>query len=502
MTVAEGRVAGNAAITGVSTAAAMISGGVLALLVAVTIGNNASTDGFFAAFALYQTLVSFAQSARTTIVARLAEGERFAAFNRYLGAGLVVMVVVSVAFGPLGDPLARALTGDLPDAARSSARDALLILWPAAGLQLFAALGAAMLGALGDFLWAGVPFVAGGLLAIVAFLVLEPGLGIDALSVSLLVGSVLSAGLVGMSLVRAGWRPSRVSVTQPAASLRAGGILVISSLSFLLAQLGFVITISLAARLGVGVVTVFSYSNMAMGLVQALFVSSIPMVLAVPLATTWDRRPASLLPHHEAIFSAGLLLSLPVIAAAALVGDEVGRLVLASFTAHQVELVVELFVIVSANVVWGLVQSVPYAAMMGLGRYGVVAIVTAAAVLAQIVVAFVAIGVDSTDLLAASVPAAGAVSALAIMALVSPGYLGFAGPRLLVIFTRLVAAAALAFGVPALLPASDFLALLAGAVLFLALLRFLPERATAQRLLGMLRRAPAQERAGSSSARS
>ena len=67
------RVGSNAAIASVFQVAATVTGGLLAVLVAILIGNDASTDGFFAAFAVYATVVSFAQSSRTTIVARLVK---------------------------------------------------------------------------------------------------------------------------------------------------------------------------------------------------------------------------------------------------------------------------------------------------------------------------------------------------------------------------------------------------------------------------------------------
>ena len=67
----------------------MVSGGIIALVVAAaTIGNTPETDGFFAAYGVYAMLVAFAQSTRTTVVARMTEGVgRFDVFDRYLGAG-------------------------------------------------------------------------------------------------------------------------------------------------------------------------------------------------------------------------------------------------------------------------------------------------------------------------------------------------------------------------------------------------------------------------------
>ena len=227
-------VASNAAITSVSQASTMLSGGLLAVLVAAIIGNDARTDGFFAAFAVYSLLVLFAQSSRTTIVARLLEGrERFTSFNQYLGAGLLIVLLVSILFGPLGGVVARLLTGDLPAPAAETARTALLLLWPAAALQVFGALGAAMLGALGEFMWPGVAFLAGSLVSIAAFLALQPAMGIDAVSAGMLVGSVVSAGVVGVGLARSGWRPSSATITAPREALRAAAVLTISSVSFL-----------------------------------------------------------------------------------------------------------------------------------------------------------------------------------------------------------------------------------------------------------------------------
>jgi peptidoglycan biosynthesis protein MviN/MurJ (putative lipid II flippase) len=495
-------VASNVVITSISQASTMITGGLLALLVAVLIGNNARTDGFFAAFAVYSVVVTFAQSARTTVVARLLEGQgRFTALNHYFGAALLVIVLVSVAFGPLGGVVADLLTGDLPQSARETARTTLLILWPAAALQLFGALGAAMLGALGDFVWAGAAFMAGSLLAIPVFVVLEPSLGIDGVAVGMLIGSVISTIVVAVGLVRVGWRPAWATFTQPREAARAGRVLAISSFSFLIAQVGFIFMLAVGARLGVSVVTIFTYSFMAMSLVQALFVSSIPMVLAGPLALSWDRRPASLLPHNEAIFRAGLLLVVPVFAGAVLVGADVADLVLADFSDSEVHLFIDLFLILSANVVWGLIATVPYAAAVAIGRYTAVALLTLGVVALQVVLALVAGALDSVELLAAVVPVSTAVSVLGTCAVVSARYPLIAGPALAKILLRLSLAGAVAFALPALvaervsLAAVDPIAFLVGLGLFaLIVVKLLPaEREIAARLVATLPRVGQRE---------
>jgi peptidoglycan biosynthesis protein MviN/MurJ (putative lipid II flippase) len=492
-----GSVASNAAITSVSQAATMVSGGVLALVVAATIGTNAETDGFFAAFAAYSSVVAFAQAARTTVVARMLEGSgRFAALDQYLGAGLLVLAIVAVTFGVLGNPLAGLLTGSLPTSARKTAATALLLFIPASALQIFAAFGAAMLGALEDFLWAGVAFVAGSLLSIVAFVALQPSFGVDGLAIAILIGSVLSAAVVAVGLLREGWRPSRATVTQPRAAARAAGVLLISSVSFLIAQLGYLVTLGIGARLGVGTITVYTYSYLAMGLVQAVFVSSVPMVMAAPLSLTWDRRPASLLPHHEAVLRAGMLLVVPVLAAAALVGTDVASFVLREFTDAQSTLVIELFLILSINVIWGLVNTVPYAALVGVGRYTALAFITAGVVAIQIAVAFAAGAANSIWLLAAAVPISTGATVAGTMFIVSPGYLTLAAPRTLAIVLLFLGSGAIAFGIPyavamlAGLPAASWLALPAGLALYAFIVTRTPaEREIAVRLLAALPRA-------------
>jgi peptidoglycan biosynthesis protein MviN/MurJ (putative lipid II flippase) len=462
----------------------MISGGALALLVAATEGSNASTDGFFAAFAVYAAVVSFAQSTRTTVVARLTEGEtRFSELDRYLGAAAIVSAIVVVAFGPFGGMLAELLTGDLPDQAYDTARVALLILIPSAALQLFAALGAAMLGALERFMIAGGAFVVGSLVTIVAFAALRPLLDLDALPTAMLIGSVVSAAVIAAGLLSEGWRP-HAAVRGAVVALR---VLTVSSVSFLVAQIGTIVTLAIGASFGVGIVTLLTYASMAMGLLQALFVSAVPMVLAAPLALTWDRRPESLIPHHEAVLRAGMLMTVPFVVAAAMIGTDVVELVTA-FTADEAQLMIELFLILSANVLWGQLQSVPYAALLAIGRYGAIAVLTAVVVAVQIVIAVIASSLDDVHLLAASGPISIVISAVGVCVLVSPRYLPLAAPKLgrVLALNALIAAASFGavWGVSRLLGLPDGVAFVAGLAAYLALM-LVPsaERDTARRLL-------------------
>lgn len=479
------RLVGNAVLTGVAQGVAMLAGGVLAVLVAARIGTNAETDGFFAAFSVYSVAQLLASSTRVSVVARLVEGERWEAFDRFVGAGVVLWLAAGVLALPLGGIVAALLTGDLPDQAQDTARMALLVLWPAVAGQLFAALGSAMLATLDDFAVPALAFGGGGLVSILAFLVLEGSLGIDGVGVAMLLGSLVSALVVGVALVRAGWKPRRVGVRDAVSS---SGLILLASMSFLATQLGFVVTIAVAARLGEGTVTVFTYAFTGMTVLIALLGSSVAMVLAAPLAKGWDRRPESLLPHHDAVVRSGVLVLAPVVAAIALVGDEIGDVVLAAFSRGEVDQVVELLLLMIPGVVAALVFAVTQTALFALSRYRAIAVTTLLGLALQVVVALVAGAVESDVVLAVAVSAGLAASMLGALWLIAPSYVALALARLVPGMLRVALPAAVAFGLAALvLP--DVAALVVGAVAYAAAVWFaLPrERDLVLRLLPVAR---------------
>jgi peptidoglycan biosynthesis protein MviN/MurJ (putative lipid II flippase) len=425
----ERRVAASVALTSVAQIATMTLGGVLAILVAAEFGSDARTDGFFAAYGVYAMVILLAQSVRVTVVPRLLEsgpagGElpagspdprgspSFDAFNRFFAAVLVSVALLGVVFGALGDPLASLLTAD--DEAQSTARTALAILWPAAGFHLFAALAAAMLGVLGDYVLAAVSYAVGGISSIVAFLALEGSLGIDSLPVAVLIGAGVTAAPLALALARAGWRPALADVR---GSTRRAGVLGLSSPPMVLMQLMYLISIAFAARLEEGAVTVFSYAFFGLGLLIALVASSIPIVFAAPLAATWDRDPESLRPHVDAVFRTGLMVLVPAVAAAALVGDDAGRVLLAEFTDGEVEQTVRTFLVLSGSAIVAEALAIPVTALFTLGRYGSMALLSLPVLGAYAALSAIASTADSLYWLAAVMPACLLGFALGMLAL-------------------------------------------------------------------------------------
>jgi peptidoglycan biosynthesis protein MviN/MurJ (putative lipid II flippase) len=469
----QGRVAASTLVTSVAQAAAMLGGGVLAALAGWKYGSGSNTDGFFAAYAVYALVVMLAQASRTSIVARLTggEGDEFGEFNRFCGAALLLFGVSGVLFVALGDEVAALMTGDLPDTAQDVERRALLILWPAGGAQLFAALGAAMLARRDDYGHAAVGFGGGAVLSIAAFLVLEPSLGIDALPTGIVAASAFTAAAVAAGLYRAGWRP----VARPLLDVRGAAararLIVLASLALLLSQIASVVAVAVAGQMGEGAVTVYSYAFFAVGVAVGVLASSVAITLAAPIAAEWDRDPRTLRPHQRDVVRTGLVLLVPIVAAAALLGTDLGEALLPKFGDDEIADTVACFLILAPTIVGAQVIAVPVVALYALGRYRALALMSAATVALHIALAIAIAGTDDVRLLAATATVSGAVSNVIIIALLH----GRGGGRVLADLAldagAVVALAAVAF-VPAALvlhglgTGGDALAFAAGLVLF------------------------------------
>jgi hypothetical protein len=429
-----------------------LASGVQAVLVAAKFGVTAATDGVFAAYGVYSLVVLLAQSWRATLVARMVESESpFDSFNRFCGAAALVFAVCGILFVGLGGPIASLLTGGLRPAAANTAHEALLILWPAAGGQLVAALAAAVLGIRGDYGNAALAYSAGSVLSIGAFLALEPLMGITALPTSILIGTAVTLVPLLFAIVHAGWRPSRTIVVDFGLNLRAASLALVSSLTNVFVYLVFIVSIAVTARLGEGVTTIYTYAYFALGLVTTLVGSSLMIVLAAPLAAVWDRRPASLRPYADDVFRTGLMIVIPVAAAAALLGRDVAAAVFPQFTQHEINELIVTFLLLSPSMAATIAGTIPSLALFTLGRYRATAAVALGALVMQVGFSFVALALHSLEVLAITNAVASVARVLGCMlVLYKPGFIEAClrlGRQLL----QLGLPAALCFALPALL---------------------------------------------------
>ena len=202
MSVARNRAA-DTVFTAVGGVAVLFGAALVGILIARRFGASASTDGFFVAHALYAVFLILAQSLRMTTVPRLIDGDIGARFNTELRGIALVFAGSGALFVAAGLGLAPLVASG--DALRTF-QVALLVLWPAVGLQLFAGLGAAMLATWGDYRVAALAFAAGAVANVAGFLALTPPLGVNGIPAALVVGATVSAGLIALALRRKGRR--------------------------------------------------------------------------------------------------------------------------------------------------------------------------------------------------------------------------------------------------------------------------------------------------------
>jgi peptidoglycan biosynthesis protein MviN/MurJ (putative lipid II flippase) len=475
-----GRLAGNTLVTAASQVVTMGLGAVLALIVLFVFGTTAKTDGLFVAYGVYGVILMVAQSQRTTIVARLVEAPSlWDELDRYVGAVLGLAVVIAVPLIALGDPIAHLLTGHASGDAHDTARTALWLFALAGAAQLLAGLGAAALGALDRFVAMSVAYLAAGVASIVGVAVLATPLDVDAVPVAVTAGSVLNVALMARGLARAGWRPQRRLGSSARELGRRAVVIVSGAALYAASQAIFVVSLAVAARIESGAATVYTYAYFAANFVVGASSGSAAIVLAAPLAQTWDGSPALLTPQLRTIVRLGAVLILPVIGVIAIAGDELADAVLGSkLSTADTAALAHSFVALAGFMLAMLAATVPLLAAFALARYRAVAVVAVAAVVAHVGLSLAAAATDRLWLVAA----AGSVST--VLMLVGLLAVVYGDPRapLAAIVAELAAPLAIgvaAFGVPWALALAldgrgfDVAAGVAGALAYLAAVRAL-----------------------------
>src|SRR5690348_1711797 len=142
-------------LTGLAQVVVALAAAGAGALLAHKFGRNAETDGFLSAYAVYLVLVFAAQAFRMVVVpdlTRAAAAGRLGGESRsYALAYLCLAVPVSILVGVFSSQIADLLTGSLPPRSSHIAARALVILVPAAFVQLLAALAASALAALDSY---------------------------------------------------------------------------------------------------------------------------------------------------------------------------------------------------------------------------------------------------------------------------------------------------------------------------------------------------------------
>jgi hypothetical protein len=254
-------------------------------LLAHRFGRNAETDGFLSAYAVYIVLVFAAQAFRMVVVPDLtraaADGRLGSESRSYAVAYLCLAVPVSILVGVFSSQIADLLTGNLPPRASHVAARALVVLVPAAFVQLLAALAASALAALDSYGTAALGFAAGGVVGLAVFAALSGAHGIVALAWGLAANAVVSVSVPTVALLRrhalGGARPERLQVGPRLWHLAEGAAVPVALQGCYLLALRF------AAHLGVGSVTSFSYAYLAASTLVGATAFSVGLISSAPL---------------------------------------------------------------------------------------------------------------------------------------------------------------------------------------------------------------------------
>ena len=310
-------------MTGIGQLVASGAAAGAAVLLAHRFGRTARTDGFLTAYGVYMVLGLAAQSFRLVVVpvltravpaGRLA-GETRAWAASFLALGLPVSVIAIA----LRHPIADALTST-PAAAHEAAR-ALPFLIPAAFVQLLASLLASSLAALDEYTVGGLAWAAGNPTGLLVFALLSGSHGLVSLAWGVLIGGCATSTFLLVELLR-----HHALVGGPSVPLQARARLfeLARGAAVPIAVQGmFVVSLRLAASLGVGAQSSLSYGYVFAATLVAATASALSLISSAPLTRRGiDAEGAAQHVVHAA------WLSLALIAAAtgvfALVG---GRLV-------------------------------------------------------------------------------------------------------------------------------------------------------------------------------
>lgn len=360
-------------MTGLSLLSISGTAAAVAAILAQKFGKTAQTDGFFAAYSVYLVLVLAAQSFRLVVLPELTRAAREARLGAetraYLLAFTLLAVIVSVAVVLLRHPIADAITGSLPSQSSHIAALALPYLVPAAFGQLLAALAASALAARDDYGVAAAGYALGGVVGVVLFVLLADAHGPVALAWATVVNSAITFGVPAMALLLrgdlGGGGKLRLDLRGRLWRLLQGSAVPIAIQGL------FLVCVRVAADLGVGKPTIFSYGYLIAAVFAAVTAGSMALVSSAPLT----RRGIEAEQAAAHVVHASWL-SLALIGAAAgvfaLVGDRVVESVLgAAFSGHDGRELVRLVLYLVPWMLASVAYTLAFPLVFVIGRHGV-----------------------------------------------------------------------------------------------------------------------------------
>jgi peptidoglycan biosynthesis protein MviN/MurJ (putative lipid II flippase) len=363
----------SAAAISAGYAGATVLGGVLALLIANFFGKSTETDAFFAAYGLYWVALVFAHTIRLAAVPQLLATEERRGAERLIAAVLGLGLIALIPMVALSEPIGGLLVVTDPT---GTAPESLRMLWPALAAQLLAGALAAILAVRGRFLAIGLAYIASGFVSIGAFLALRQAADIQAVSLALSISGAFLATTLTACLLATGWRPRPPFRVRLRPLLSEVKLLLLASASFAATNLGFVVCLAVAAREGTGKATIYAYAYFAAALLVSMTAVSAALVRsAKALASSEDAELSWA--NSLSTYRFALLLVLPVLALAALVGKPVVEVLLGDdFTGADATRLIVTLLSLSGWIVGSAAGVLATMLLLGKRRYWLVATIS------------------------------------------------------------------------------------------------------------------------------
>lgn len=182
-------------VVSASFLAANVFGGLLALLIAVIVGEGPETDGFLAAYSAYLTFLLFGSTLRVALVPLFGATADEAAFRRRAGdtvARLVSAAAVMAGLLALSAPLlGRALVPSASSDAQSTAVTSVAVLAAAAWCQIWAAALAAVLAASRRFVASAALYAGASALTVALAAALMSAIGITGAAIAVAASAIV-----------------------------------------------------------------------------------------------------------------------------------------------------------------------------------------------------------------------------------------------------------------------------------------------------------------------
>lgn len=398
---------GSGAVTALALAIQNGLAAVVGIVAGHEFGRSATTDGFNATYGVF-IVVSFAAAAiRVAVMPALARArEEHRLGSEAVAYGLTMtclsLPLLLLALSAAG-PVSWLLTGAGPTAARDAAAEALPWMIAAAVLQLFAGLAASSLAALDSYATAAAGYALGSAIGLAYILLRMHPDGIIALPRGMALSGAVALLVPLLALVLRALaermpaeavRPSRYSFTARTKEV-ANCVALPLAMQFI-----YLISLTLAARRGIGAQTSFNYAYLIAAAVVTVTGASLSLVTSVPL-TRIGLDPARTARHVIALSWLAFIAIGACAGVFGLAGDRIVRALLGgAFGAQVGSQLGHLVVVLSLWAITSVVFSVTYPLMFVAGKTRRLSLLAPAALACHVLLALAATALGGLEGLA------------------------------------------------------------------------------------------------------